>query len=333
MRVAFLIVFVYLININYVFLLGEYEKSGSITHCQWYNRYEFDVGVNFICNSSKNDVEPMKSNRNAEIYFNDLDGIQCHSVDKSRQQYYNKQMIDAIRFKGCHMHHVPYNTFRSYPFVRLLDISFLGLQSLQPEHLIGSKRPWDLYAQNNELREIPAFLFINAGSLIRADFSYNKIYRIDPQGFIGANELTGLDLSGNRIEIINEQWFSGLANLTHMNLANNQITDIHSYAFVGLKRLYHLDISHNKISVLEDRTFANLSKLNRLQLSYNLIYQIKPYAFDFTSSIQILDLSHNNITDEQIFDNLYNLKNLDLSHNSLNELGIGTFAKLIKLGK
>lgn len=328
MRVAFSIVFVYLININFVFLLSEDEKSGSITDCQWYNRYEFDVGVNFNCNSSEN-----KSNRNAEIYFNDLDGIECLSVDRSRHQYYNKHMIDAIRFKGCRMHHVPYNTFRSYPFVRLLDISFLGLQSLQPEHLIGSKRPWDLYAQNNELREIPAFLFINAGSLIRADFSYNKIKRIDPQGFIGANELAGLDLSGNRIEIINEQWFSGLENLTHMNIAHNQITAIHSFAFAGLKRLYHLDISHNSISILEDRTFANLSKLNRMKLSYNQINQIKPYAFEKCENLAILDLSHNNISDEQIFDNLLSLKNLDLSHNPIGLLGIGTFAKLIKLGE
>ncbi|XP_055302564.1 leucine-rich repeat-containing protein 70-like [Sitodiplosis mosellana] len=328
--VSFIILF-HLINIYYVLLIDG-ENSGLITHCQWYNRYDFDVGVIFNCNNSENEVESTKSNRNGEIYFNDADGIECFSIDKSRQRYCNKHMIDAIQFKGCSLHHIPYTTFRAYPFIRLLDISRLGLASLQPEHLQqGAKRSWDLFAQNNELREIPAFLFINAGSVVRVDLSYNKIKRIDPQGFIGANDLSSLDLSGNKIEIISEHALRGLVNLTHMNLAHNQITEIHSFAFVGLNRLYHLDISHNLISVLEDRTFANLSRLNRLQLSYNQIYLIKPYAFATALSLSRLDLSHNNITDEQIFENLYNLLHLDLSHNPINELGIGTFAKLVKL--
>lgn len=294
-----------LINIKYA-LLND-ENSGLISYCEWYNRVDFDVGVIFNCKNSENEIDPSKNERNHEIFFNDLDGVECFNSKTFDQRYYNKHMIDAIRFEKCNLHHIPYNTFKAYPFLRLLDISNLSLCSLQPEHLVGSKRPWNLYANNNELREIPAFLFINAGSVNKVDLSFNKINRIDPQAFIGANDLTTLDLSRNRIEILIENAFNGLVNCTHMHLAYNQIIEIHSFAFVGSPKLYHLDISHNAISVLEDRIFANLTKLSRLQVSYNQINQIKPYAFETTQSLTRLDLSHNNISEEQIFDSLENL--------------------------
>lgn len=313
-------------------LLFSGENSGFISYCQWFQRYDFDVGIVFSCNESSNDID---ANRRDAIrqsyYFNDFDGVECFNKDYPIQQYHNKQTIDAIRFKGCELYHIPYNTFKSYPYLRLLDISKLGLGSLQPEHLTGAKRPWELLASNNHLKEIPAFLFVNAGCITQADFSQNAIKRIDAQSFIGANELTILDLSGNKIDTLKERAFNGLKNLTHMNLAYNEIHEIHSFAFVCLEKLYHLDLSHNSITILEDRTFANLSRLNWLQLAYNQIYQIKPEAFATTRSLTRLDLSHNNISDEQVFDNLYDLSHLDLSHNPINELGIGTFAKLIKL--
>lgn len=321
-----LFIILYIVKLNILYL--SCENVVVISDCQWYNRFDLDIGIIFGCKKLEN--SGIKSS-DYDIYFNDLDGVECYNREKYTQRYYSKHMIDAIHFKGCQMYHIPYNTFQAYPYLRLLDISNLGIDSLQPEHLIGAKRSWELLAGNNEIDEIPAFLFANAGIIERADLSYNKIRRIDAQSFIGAGQLSMLDLSGNKIETLNENAFKGLVNLTHMNLAFNKINDLHPFAFVGLVKLFHLDISHNDISILEDRTFANLSKLNRLQLSYNQIYQIEPYAFATAHSLLRLDLSHNNITDEQIFDNLYNLLHLDLSHNPINELGIGTFAKLLKL--
>lgn len=319
------VILLLLLNTRYFLLNGE--KSGIITHCQWYNRYDMDVGVTFSCNDSPNKVNSEKNHQN---YFNDVDGVECFNIN-GVGRFNNKHMIDAIRFNNCRMSHVPRNTFKAYPYLRLLDISQLSLDSLQPEHLVGARRTWELFVSNNELVEIPAFLFVNAGSVTKVDFSFNKIRRIDAQAFIDANELTMIDLSRNKIDVLNERTFRGLVNLTHMNLAYNEINEIDASAFAGLKRLYHLDLSHNAIAILKDRTFANLSKLNRLQLSYNQINQIEPYAFATAHSLVRLDLSHNNITDEQIFDNLFNLLHLDLSHNPINELGIGTFASLIKL--
>lgn len=310
-------------------LYSNYCDVVIISHCEWYNRFDLDIGVIFSCNKSNDKNDSVKIDY--EIYFNDLDGVECYNKDKYKQRYYSKHMIDAIHFDGCRMYHIPYNTFKAYPYLRVLDISKLGLDSLQPEHLVGAKRSWELLAGNNEIDEIPSYLFVNAGSVTKADLSYNKIKKMNHQSFVGANELTMLDLSGNKIEVLDENAFKGLVNLTHMNLANNNIRELHPFAFVGLVKLFHLDISHNSISILEDRTFANLSKLNRLQLSYNQIFNIEKYAFATAHSLLRLDLSHNNITDEQIFDNLYNLLHLDLSHNPINELGIGTFAKLLKL--
>lgn len=307
------------------------EKSSIITHCKWYNRFDL-VGVVFNCNESSNEIETHeKIYKNQQLYFSDSDGLDCYKENRSLHRYCSKQMIDAIRFEKCHLYHIPYGTFKAYPYLRVLDISQLGLDSLQPEHLVGAKRAWDLMAGNNELKEIPTSLFATAGSVTKVDLSYNKIRRIEAQHFIGANELKMLDLSGNQIVALDEHAFEGLVNLTHMNLAYNRINEFHPFSFVGLKRLYHLDLSHNSISMLKDRTFANLSRLNQLQLSYNQINQIESFAFADAHSLLRLDLSHNNISDEQIFDNLYNLMHLDLSHNPINEIGIGTFAKLIKL--
>lgn len=324
------IIFICLL-LSYKFRVFSGAKSSLITHCKWYNRFDL-VGVVFKCNETSNGIEKQeKIYKNQQFYFSDSEGVDCCQEHGSKRRYCNKQMIDAIRFDGCHLYHIPYTTFKAYPYLRALDISQLDLDSLQPEHLVGAKRPWELLAGNNALKEIPPFLFANAGSVTKVDISYNKIHQINANSFTGANELTMLDLSGNRIVELNEYAFEGLVNLTHMNLAYNKINEIHPYSFIGLKRLYHLDLSHNAIPILKDRTFANLSKLNQLQLSYNQINQIESFAFADAHSLLRLDLSHNNITDEQIFDNLYNLLHLDLSHNPINELGIGTFAKLIKL--
>lgn len=309
------------------------KKSSLIAHCEWYNRFDFDTGVIFSCNASKNgDAETQKMiYKNQKIYFGDTDGVECVNKKGTNVRYCNKQMIDAIRFNECQLYHIPYTMFKSYPYLRVLDVSKLELDSLQPEHLIGAKGAWELLAGNNVIRELPAFLFTNAGCVTKVDLSFNKIERIDEQTFVGACDLTMLDLSGNRIQELNEHMFHGLVNLTHMNLAYNQINQIHPYAFVGLKSLFHLDASHNSILILKNETFANLTKLNRLQLSYNSINEIESLAFASAHSLLRLDLSHNNITDEQIFDNLYNLLHLDLSHNPLEFIGIGTFASLIKL--
>lgn len=306
-------------------------KSSIITNCEWYNQYDFDTGVIFSCNGQNNGTETEeKIRKNQKIYFGDSDGVECFK-NNGQRRYCNKHMIDTIRFSNCQLYHIPYTTFKSYPYLRVLDISQLALDSLQPEHLIGAKRPWELLAGNNDLKEIPVSLFTDAGCVTKVDLSYNKIAKIEPETFRGANELTILDLSGNRLTELNERTFDGLGNLTHMNLANNQIHEIHPYAFAALKRLYHLDVSYNSIAILRDRTFLNLTRLNRLQLSRNCINQIEPLAFTTAHNLLRLDLSHNNITDDQIFDHLYNLQHLDLSHNPINELGIGTFAKLIKL--
>lgn len=309
------------------------KKSSLIAHCEWYNHYDFDTGVIFSCNSSQNgdfETQEMIYN-NQKHYFGDTDGVECVNSHGSNLRYCNKQMIDAIRFHDCQLYHIPYTVFKSYPYLHILDVSNLALDSLQPEHLIGAKRGWELLAAKNGIQELPAFLFANAGSITKVDLSSNKIEQIDRETFMGARELTVLNLSGNRIQELNEHTFSGLMNLTHMYLAYNQINQIHPYAFVGLKSLFHLDVSHNAIHILKDRTFANLTKLNRLQLSYNAIQQIESLAFATAHSLLRLDLSHNNITDEQIFDHLYNLLHLDLSHNPLEFIGIGTFANLIKL--
>lgn len=306
-------------------------KSSIITHCKWYNRFDL-FGVVFLCDQFSNEIETQeKVYKNQQTYFNDFDGLECFTNNGSSRRYHTKQKIDAIRFDGCQLYHIPYSTFKAYPYLRVLDISQLALDSLQPEHLVGAKRSWELLAGNNELKEIPALLFANAGSVTKVDLSYNKIRQIDRQSFVGANDLTMFDLSGNQIELLNERALGNLVNLTHMNLAYNQINRIDQYAFDGLERLYHLDLSHNFISILKDFTFMNLSRIHQLQLSYNQIYQIEAYAFATAHNLMRLDLSHNNITDEQIFEQLHNLLHLDLSHNPINELGIGTFAKLIKL--
>lgn len=263
--------------------------NNLITHCQWYNRFDFDTGVIFSCDDLQNAIKREKIEKNQQSYFNELDGVECFNSEKTIRRFYNKHIIDAIRFSGCRMHHIPYDTFKAQPYLRVLDISQLGLDSLQPEHLVGAKRSWELLAANNELNELPNEIFANAGCIIRADLSYNKIKRIEERSFFGANDLTMIDLSGNKIETLSQFAFNGLVNLTHMNLAYNQIYEIHPFAFDGLQRLFHLDVSHNFISILADRTFANLSKLNKLQLSYNQIHQIESYAFATTHSLVRLD--------------------------------------------
>lgn len=173
------------------------KNSSLISRCEWYNRFDFDTGLIFSCNASQNsEIETQEMiYKNQKIYFGDTEDVECVKSHGSNLRYCNKQMIDAIRFNGCQLYHIPYTMFKSYPYLRVLDISRLRLDSLQPEHLIGAKRAWELLAADNDIQELPAFLFTNSGSITKVDLSTNKIDRIDVQTFIGANELTMLDLS------------------------------------------------------------------------------------------------------------------------------------------
>lgn len=269
------------------------EKSSLITRCLSYNHYDLDAGMILSCNDAQNAsaTRIQDINKNRLRYFSDSDSVECVHRDRMSREYYNKQMIDAIRIENCHLTRIPRDTFKSYPYLRQLDMSNVGLEFLQPENFIGVKRSWELYVPNNNIKDIPPYLFMHAGSVVKVDLSYNQLKEVNPKSFVHSINISMLDLSGNQINVLNERTFNGLVNLTHMNLGHNKITGIDAFAFEGLRRLFLLDLSHNFISFLKDQTFANLTKLNHLQLSYNQINQIEPCAFATAQNLMRLDLS------------------------------------------
>lgn len=231
-----------------------------------------------------------------------------------------------ISFKNCKFSQIPNNIFKVYYNTHSISLSFLDLETLQPENFVGAEKLSILSVNHNKFTKIPANVFHEAVNLFLLDISNNEIDYFDPNAFSTANIVENIDLSNNNISAMPVETFEKLVKLEKLNLSHNKITTLSPLLFKKMSRLTHLYVAFNRINILNVDTTATLPKLAYFSISGNLIKTISNKTFQFNDDLETLELSNCGLLEIQTgtFSTLKKLKNLDLSQNELKTLDLNT---------
>lgn len=149
---------------------------------------------------------------------------------------------------------IPNNTFKHMTNLKVLDLSFNKLQSMNDQSFSG------------------------LGNLMKLDLNNNRFDGGMPNKvFESMKCLTDLDLSHNGLTRINEKTFVGLQNLQNLHLNNNKlqynISRFPTESFKPLGSLTRLSIQNNNFSpkifnsiIFPDKTISDLTMLEILEL-------------------------------------------------------------------
>lgn len=201
-------------------------------------------------------------------YFTNGSPIFCES--ESGHHFY-KERRHQITFQNCRLQQLPV-IFKWYRSVRLLNVSSMGLESLENKDFNGAGNLVTLIASHNQIEEIPYGLFEDAGRISVVDLSFNKISRINPLAFNVGNNITLLDLSHNLIADIDNRTFAKLS-----------------------RQLDTLDLGYNVMEAIPDGLFDGLSSLRSLYLGNNRLKQLGCPLFDHLTSLKTLHLTDNKL--------------------------------------
>lgn len=255
---------------------------------------------------------------------------------------YNSRFYNKFQFTNCKFANLPNLTFGEFNWLELINISHIGLETIQLENIVKFKTLSQLLANENELNELPVGVFreqkINKMDLTHNHFteiasigrsgveelknlilSHNNITNISENDLVHLTQLRTLDLSSNNIQHISNLSLATLTLLTTLKLSNNSITTISENTFIGAVGLNVLDLSNNRITNISEKTFADPNQLIRLNLSFNALNVIETAIFENLNSLDSLDLARNNLSHIEfgIFSNLQNLRHLNVSGNHL----------------
>lgn len=167
-----------------------------------------------------------------------------------------------------------------------------------------------------------------AGNMIKK-LDENALYRMN-------NVLRRIDLSNNLLECVKHQDFIGMVRLEHLNLSNNKIKTIESGSFSTLFRLSELFLNNNCIREIPDELFDQRGRdyeLDELNLSFNQITYLNNEIFENLRNLRVLALNNNNLIDldDAIFDGLSGLEVLFLNANKLTYIDDTIFSNLVDL--
>ncbi|XP_076103078.1 toll-like receptor 4 [Mytilus galloprovincialis] len=154
---------------------------------------------------------------------------------------------------------IPNNTFKHMTNLKVLDLSFNRLQSMNDQTFNG------------------------LGNLMKLDLNNNMISGgMSNKVFESMKRLTDLDLSHNGLTRINEKTFLGLQNLQNLRLNDNElhynISNIPTESFKPLESVTWLSIQNNNFArkifpsygiVFPDKTISDLAMLEILELDVN----------------------------------------------------------------
>ncbi|KAG8143496.1 hypothetical protein E2320_000722 [Naja naja] len=212
---------------------------------------------------------------------------------------------------------------------RSLDYSGLHLNKVSQltkvcQHLGKSNRPFDLFLQSNNLRNLSYQSFLACPPIQLLDLSRNRLQSVDcvRQMLNGTaqSRLTDNHFFPFQPHPLDQQFgFPLRPNLTTLHLNINSIAFLHAKALKGLKQLRELRLDNNLLTDIYGDSFSDLSNLQILNLRNNHVSVLFPGTFKSLGKLSILDLGGNNIhrLANMSFEGLKNLSNLYLDNNYL----------------
>ncbi|KAK4871473.1 hypothetical protein RN001_015597 [Aquatica leii] len=173
-----------------------------------------------------------------------------------------------------------------------------------------------LQLSDNLMSELKRESFASLNYLIDADFSKNKIKRVDPYTF---NDLPGfitLELQGNPLDPVGGIFLSSRS-LMYLDISNCGLTHLNSQFFLNISALTTLDLSENPLNEITDLVFKPLISLEILKMNRCNLTTIYNNAFESQTHLKTLELQENTLTVldwRQVFGQLLRLTFLDLNN-------------------
>lgn len=276
-----------------------------------------------------------------------LDLSHNNLVDIPRNAFEGVEKLSYLNLSNNHhLAPMPSNIIVSLTSLQVLDISNVGLRTVQSELFSKSPNLMSIYLKNNKISEISDGTFNNLRNLTTVDLSYNNIMTIKPGAFINAMNIRSLSLKGNQLSAFKGEIFNTGTGLEELDISENQLSYLFPTSFrihprlkrlvasnnkfnffpaaiiAGMQFLEHIDLSNNQLKTVEELDFARLPRLRQLILSQNNLESISEMAFHNSSQLQYLDLSMNRLErlGERTFEGLARIELMNLDNNLLSEL-------------
>ncbi|CAH0562085.1 unnamed protein product [Brassicogethes aeneus] len=173
---------------------------------------------------------------------------------------------------------------------------------------------------HNSMTEVKKESFAGLNYLIDADFSGNRITKIDPDAFDDSPGFITLELQSNPLAEV-EGPFLSIKSLLYLDISNCSLRRLNENFFSNITSLSTLDLSENPLNVIDDnKGFYPLISLETLKLSHCNLSWISNDAFSKQGRLKTLELSGNNLykTDwSAVLNNLIRLESFDLRKSGL----------------
>lgn len=225
-------------------------------------------------------------------------------------------VADADQWKSSGYLRIPYASnitvfpsgiFQQFPELQQLEMSNVGLKSIEKHD------------------------FKDADMLSYLDIHGNEVQTLYANVFVYAKELRVIDLSDNQLSRIADYAFDGLNRLNVMHLKNNSLTDLRRNTFADAPNIKHLHLEDNRIEWIEDGVF-DLPKLKKLFLLKNRIQSLSDNVFRHSPKLMNIDLCENDLNHiGKAFHDCNKLEMLILDNNTIDDISLIAFAKLPKL--
>lgn len=257
----------------------------------YYNRIEINI--------SNNDIQFVDSN-----YF--VKFLELLSLDMSKNRKFSFKKAEPFLFSdsltkyicvSCGIDIIYKETFQKLPMIQ------------------------DMILNSNAIHTIDSDAFWSCPSMETLSLMNNNIKKLNELGYLnGLENLRVLNLNGN-------PHFSGWYNQERTFVISNDHTiyivfkctwcgyqNIGAFTFKYLKHLISLDVSNNKLEYINKDAFTDLRKLNYLYLINTTLKEVS-----FQATISQLTLSYNQLSrlDNNLLQNLPQLKFLNVSYNQI----------------
>ncbi|KAF2883601.1 hypothetical protein ILUMI_22568 [Ignelater luminosus] len=218
---------------------------------------------------------------------------------------------------------IPYDELS--PNVYFLDVNSNRITDVKPfPPDIKIRR---LHLADNLITELRKESFATLNILIDADFSENRITRVDPNTFEGFAGFSALELQGNPLEPIDGVFLSS-NKLMYLDISNCGLTRLHTDFFSNITALTTLDLSGNPLREIGSFVFEPLTSLETLKMNKCNLTYISYDAFKFQTNLKTLELADNMLTSldwPRVFESLVRLEYLDLRNSSVTNIQENSF--------
>jgi Leucine-rich repeat (LRR) protein len=264
------------------------------------------------------------------LYLSNNIGLQI----PTGRNFIKSHSLKHLIMSGCNVSSVSVETFAYVSALKVLDLSYNYLRSLDINILEVLPELSELNLEGNKISEIIPGTFEKISRLECLHLDYNKIGHIGSDTFRGLVNLRNISLEGTKLQYLHPDAFVELPYLQRLILSKNSDLQIPTdHHFINSRSLKHLDISGCNVSSISVQSFAKASTLESIDLRYNCLRILDIGILKVLPELFAINMKWNEISEiiPDASEKVISLKYLFLDYNKIERLESDTFRGLFNL--